>query len=558
MALTQIDANAIQPGVITQDLFSETVSFGPTIPLITTIDYPGDDTAADPAGGQTIIIRGSNFTAQSSVYLAGNPVSPLAFVNSSALSFTAPAQTTGVYSLYVVNDNGATAIAVPGLLYSGTPTWTTSAGSLGSVYETSNVNVNLQATGDGNVTFAASASNTIPTGLTLNSNGLLTGTVPATDPTTTYTFSVDAIDEQNQETARSFSITFLKDEVIWASPANGASYSLGTGVSNTVPLEANSASGKSITYSLQSGSLPANVSISGSNITGTPDAEQTNTSVVIRATAADTLRFADRTLWFTVAPGLVTITNATYLREFSVGGSERIRDIKFSPNGVYMFVSIESGDIRRYSLSTPWDISSASYDQVLNTGTYGDVNTTGFCFSPNGLYLYFIGYGLYRIKRLDLSNAWNISSGITDWNNYYSTGDSSARGLFINETGTRIFLALEGNAVQQYNMSTAFDINTATPNSSFSMVSGSLGSGIAFTNEGKKAFTVGLVDDKVHEYTLGTPYELSTASYAANVNITSYASVPRSLAFSNTGTYMYVVNGNPSSGIQNSVKQFTL
>lgn len=298
---TLITKDNLAANTITAEKLASTVALGG--PKISSLDYPGDDTAALPAGGQTVTINGAGFVSGATVYLDGAVVSPVTFNNANSISFTAPAKSANSYVLYVINPDGATAIAIPGLTYSGVPTWTTSAGSLGAVYEANSFSVNLQATGDGNVVFAVSSGNTIPSGLTLSANGLLTGTVPATEANTTYTFYVDAIDEQNQETSRTFSITYNRDTVTWSSPANGAAYSLNTGAANTISLEANSSAGRSITYTVQSGSLPANVSISGANVTGTPNTGQNNTSVVIRATAASTNRFADRTLWFTIISG---------------------------------------------------------------------------------------------------------------------------------------------------------------------------------------------------------------------------------------------------------------
>lgn len=276
-------------------------------PKISSITYPGNDTAALPAGGQTITISGSGFTNSSVVYIDGTVVGVVSYVNANTLTFVAPAKAASNYSLYVVNADGATAISVPGISYSNAPVWSTSSGSIGSPYETTSFNVSLSATGDGSVTYAMAAGNSLPSGLTLASNGYISGTVPATDPTTTYTFYVVATDSQNQDTERSFSITYNKDDVTWSSPANGAAYSLDVGAANTITLEANSAAGKSITYSVQSGTLPANVSISGSNITGTPNTTQANTSVIIRATAANTARFADRTIYFATAVSSVTV-----------------------------------------------------------------------------------------------------------------------------------------------------------------------------------------------------------------------------------------------------------
>lgn len=301
MPLTTIPISGLESNVVQQ------IQSGGGIPKISSISYPGDDTAALPAGGQTITINGSNFSLTSAVYIDGTQVGVVSYVNANTLTFVAPAKAASNYSLYVVNPDGATAIAVPGISFSNAPVWSTSSGSIGTPYEAASFSVNLSATGDGSVTYAMAAGNTLPTGLTLAANGLLSGTVPATDPSTTYTFHVNATDSQNQDTSRSFSVTYTKDEVTWSSPANGAAYSLNTGQANTISLEANSAAGKSISYTVQSGSLPANVSISGANVTGTPNSVQANTSVVIRATANGTNRFADRTLYFATAVSTITI-----------------------------------------------------------------------------------------------------------------------------------------------------------------------------------------------------------------------------------------------------------
>ena len=273
-------------------------------PKITSITYVGDDTAALPAGGQTITVNGSGFKNTSTIYIDGAVVGVVSYVDANTLTFVAPAKAASNYSLYVVNADGATAISVPGISYSNAPVWSTSSGSVGSPYEANTFNVSLSATGDGSVTYAMAAGNSLPSGLTLASNGYISGTVPATDPTTTYTFYVDAIDSQNQETTRSFSITYNKDEVTWASPANGAAYSAFIGDTVNTALSATSSSGRSITYTVQSGSLPANVSISGASIVGVANAGHENTAVVIRASETVSGRYTDRTLYYFIDPVL--------------------------------------------------------------------------------------------------------------------------------------------------------------------------------------------------------------------------------------------------------------
>ena len=349
---TLITKDNLAANTITAEKIASTVALGG--PKISSIVYPGDDTAALPAGGQSITVNGAGFITGAVIHVDGTVVSPVTFNSANSLTFTAPAKAANSYILYVINPDGGTAIAIPGLTYSGVPAWTTSAGSLGAPYEANSFSVTLQATSDSNVTFSVSAGNTIPAGLTLASNGLLSGTIPATEANTTYTFYVDAIDAQNQETSRTFSITYTRDTVTWSSPADGASFSWQQGSSNTTALSATSAAGKLITYSVQSGSLPANVNISGSNIAGTPNTVQSNTSVVIRATAASTNRFADRTIYFIVPSAGPSVIGEAY------GGGYYAGQISTAGNGIASHYLIVAPKATGQSSSRQWKTENST------------------------------------------------------------------------------------------------------------------------------------------------------------------------------------------------------
>lgn len=191
------------------------------VPKISQIVYPGDDTAADIAGGQTITLTGSNFFAGATVSIDGTLVSVVSVVNSTTITFISPAKATGSYNLYVVNSDGGTAISIPGIQYSGTPSWSTAAGSLGSYIETFAVNNTVTAASDSSVTYSL-VSGTLPPGSSLNANtGQISGTSVATAISTTYTFTIKATDAENQDTNRSFSLTINPDVVTWSSPTAG-------------------------------------------------------------------------------------------------------------------------------------------------------------------------------------------------------------------------------------------------------------------------------------------------------------------------------------------------
>ena len=178
-------------------------------PKITAITYPGNDTAVDTAGGQTVTVTGSGFVNNAQVIVNGSLAPVISFINSTSISFTTAAHPAGGYPVYIINPDGGTAIFVTGIQYSGVPTWTTAAGTIGSPGQNAGMNIPIAATGDAPVTYSL-YSGSLPAGVTLNSStGAISGTTPSVSVNTTYNFVVTATDAQNQDTNRSFSLTVL-------------------------------------------------------------------------------------------------------------------------------------------------------------------------------------------------------------------------------------------------------------------------------------------------------------------------------------------------------------
>jgi len=269
------------------------------VPRIASISYPNDDTAADPAGGQSISLNGSGFVAGAAAYIGGSLAGVVVVMSSSLITIIAPAKSAGNYTLIIVNPDGAGATFVPGIQYSGFPTWSTTAGILATVYEATPVSNTVAATSDSPITYSI-ASGTLPTGVTLNSTtGFISGTVSVVSGTTSYFFAVDAKDGENQDTNRNFSYTVNPDTVSWSSPAPGATLSSMIGSAFSQSLTAISAAGKSITYTANS--LPSGLSISGSSITGTPTAIS-SASTLLTATSAVTGKTSTQTInWSIIA-----------------------------------------------------------------------------------------------------------------------------------------------------------------------------------------------------------------------------------------------------------------
>ena len=243
-------------------------------PKISSITYPGAVTAVLAAGGETVTITGSGFSntgGTPQVFVGTSVVPVVTYISSTSLTFTTPARSVGVYSLYVVNNDSGVGIYAPGISYSGTPTWTTSAGSIGSVQSAASANFTVAATSESVVTYSVTSGSSLPSGLSLNTNtGAITGTAPSPANQTTYTFTLTATDGENQTTDRSFSITVLTALVVTylvvaGGGAGGGTYYGGGGGAGGLLTASSITLNPSTTYSVVVGAGAAADGGNGSN-----------------------------------------------------------------------------------------------------------------------------------------------------------------------------------------------------------------------------------------------------------------------------------------------------
>jgi hypothetical protein len=180
-----------------------------TPPTFSSLDYPGNDTALDPAGGQSLVVNGGNFVAGISVSIGGTTASSVTLNSASQITITTPAKSAGTFSLVLTNTNGGTATASNAVSYNGIPAFTNAAGSLGSVLKGTSISFSVAAAEpDGGAITYAITSGALPSGVSLNtSTGAITGTAPNVSAITTSNFTVTATDNENQSTARAYSIT---------------------------------------------------------------------------------------------------------------------------------------------------------------------------------------------------------------------------------------------------------------------------------------------------------------------------------------------------------------
>ena len=197
---TQINTDNIQAATLAELGFAVAI----TNVQITNSSYVVlDDTAINTAGGY-IKITGSNFVTGCQVIIGSANATSITFVNSTQLNVQVGAQVAGTVTVYVVNPDGGVALRVNGLTFSGAPTWVTGS-TLPQGQVSTPISIQLVATLA--TLYQVQAGSMIPTGLTLSTSGLLSGTVTGISVTTIYNFTIEAIDTELQDSPRAFSLT---------------------------------------------------------------------------------------------------------------------------------------------------------------------------------------------------------------------------------------------------------------------------------------------------------------------------------------------------------------
>ena len=243
----------------------------------------------------------------------------------------------------------------------------------------------------------------------------------------------------------------------------------------------------------------------------------------------------------------VDVSNITY-DNVSFNFSSQItspQGIALSTDGTRMYVLGSTADaVAEYVLSTAFDVSSASYNSVTFSVASQDTSPLDMSFNSDGTKMYIMGNQNDRIFQYSLSTAFDLSSASYDSVSFsVAPQETGPQGLTFSSDGTKMYVTgSSSDSVYQYSLSTAFDVSTASYDSvSLSVASeDSVPVGVVLNSNGTKMYIMGLAGDDVNEYTLNTAYDISSASFVNNFSVTSQENAPTCLAFSSDGTKMYI------------------
>ena len=236
------------------------------------------------------------------------------------------------------------------------------------------------------------------------------------------------------------------------------------------------------------------------------------------------------------------------------------RAVNFNSDGTKMYVAdYTNSSIYQYSLSTAWDVSTASYDSVSFNATE-ETNVSGVTFKTDGTIMYVVGTGTFHVHQYTLSTAWDLSTAsyANKEFNFYSE-DHSPNGVTFKPDGTKIYMVGDGNdKVFQYSLSTAWDVSTASYDSKeFSITEDTQSKEVLLNSDGTKMYVLGITNDNVHQYSLSTAYDISTASYDSVEASTSQEGSGQGIVFGDNGAKLYLCGTANNTVYQYSTDQTT-
>jgi 6-phosphogluconolactonase (cycloisomerase 2 family) len=202
--------------------------------------------------------------------------------------------------------------------------------------------------------------------------------------------------------------------------------------------------------------------------------------------------------------------NVTYDNTFDISSQEtQPVDLAFNTDGTKMFVLGRQNDaIFQYSLTTGFNISSASYDNISFSITSQENSPWGLSFNSNGTKMFMTGTTSDEIHQYSLTNGFSLAAGNVTYDNI------------------------------------SFDVSSQDPTSI----------GVTFSPDGNKMFIVGYDTDRIYQYSLTNSFSMASGNVTydnISFDVSSQELAPLCVEFNTDGTKMFVI------GTNNSVYQYS-
>ena len=244
--------------------------------------------------------------------------------------------------------------------------------------------------------------------------------------------------------------------------------------------------------------------------------------------------------------------------------TKHLRGITFNPDGSRMYVTADETNpvVIEYSLSVPFDISTASKTSATNLVEAGGANIDkphAIEFKPDGKVMYVIHSQSTKVgvEQYNLTTAWDTSTLSYDTRLSITNGsDVQIRALAFKTDGTRVYIAQRDHGkVIQYDLTTPWDLSSATNQVESNAFTGEENNlrNIQFSSDGTFMYLGGSGGDDINKYRLPTAWDVSTIIHVTSYSISSQTVEMRGFKFTANFTKLYVTGDTADSGAGTNV-----
>ena len=146
--------------------------------------------------------------------------------------------------------------------------------------------------------------------------------------------------------------------------------------------------------------------------------------------------------------------------------------IEFKSDGTMMYVIDNTGTrVEQFTLSTAWDTSTLSHDDDFSVSEENQLR--GLAFKPDGTRMYVIGAQKEIVYQYTLSTPWDVTTATkTTVSDDFTSDESDPRNVQFNSDGTIMYIGgSNGDEINKYTLSTAYDVSTASLSDTYSVSS---------------------------------------------------------------------------------------
>ncbi len=227
--------------------------------------------------------------------------------------------------------------------------------------------------------------------------------------------------------------------------------------------------------------------------------------------------------------------------------------LNFNNDGTKMYTVNAGGGtsdaVTEHILTTPYDISTAIVNNTKGVSRGGDAQATQVVFNNDGTKMFIVNHaGRKSVDEYLLSTAFDVSTATFDSEIIISGQEKRANSIAFNNDGTRMVIAGVGNnsqvRIHEFSLSTGFDISsTVTHLNTEDLISfHNHIDGVIFNYDGTKMYTINGNENNISQFKLTTPYDVSTLSLEGTYRLNSVVSNAREVVFSNDGSKMFIID----------------